>query len=113
VRVVPKKRREEGEKSDTFPLPNDEEGTMICVVQQNIGGGFLQVLCTDEQVYKARIPGKMRRRVWMKEGDVVLFLPWGTRDMKGEIVYKYSKDQVKKLIEMGLLPEEMLEEVTE
>ncbi len=109
------KRKGKGreEKSDTFPLPNEEEGTMLCVVQQNIGGGFLQVLCTDEQVYKAWIPGKMRRRVWMREGDVILFLPWGTRDMKGEVVYRYSRDQVRKLIEEGLLPEELLEEITE
>jgi translation initiation factor 1A len=111
--MVKKKKGMREEKSDTFPLPNEEEGTMLCVVQQNIGGGFLQVLCTDEQVYKAWIPGKMRRRVWMREGDVILFLPWGTRDMKGEVVYRYSRDQVKKLIEMGLLPEEMLEEVVE
>jgi len=108
-----RKKRGEEEKKEELPLPSEEEGTMLCVVQQNLGGGFLQVVCTDEEVYKAWIPGKMRRRIWIREGDVILFLPWGTRDMKGEVVYKYSKDQVRKLINMGVLPEELVEEVVE
>ncbi len=96
-----------------MPLPSEEEGTLLCVIQRNLGGGFLEVLCTDGDVYKARIPGKMRRRVWMREGDVILFLPWGTRDNKGEVVYRYRRDEVRKLIEMGLITEEFLEEVIE
>ncbi len=105
------RRREE--KREEMPLPSEDEGTMLCVIQRNIGAGFLEVYCTDNEVYKARIPGKMRRRVWMREGDVVLFLPWGTPDRKGEVVYRYERDEVKKLIEMGLITEEFLEEAAE
>ncbi|GAB6148158.1 translation initiation factor aIF-1A [Stetteria hydrogenophila] len=108
-----KKGGEHEEKRGEIPLPSEEEGTMICVVLRNLGGGFLEVKCTDGEVYKARIPGKMRRRTWIREGDVVLFLPWGTRDMKGEVVYRYVKSEVKKLIEEGVLDEELLEEVGE
>ena len=93
-----------------MPLPSDEEGTLLCVVRRNLGGGFLEVFCTDGDIYKAWIPGKMRRRAWMREGDIILFLPWGSRDMKGEVVYRYLKDEVKKLIEMGLISEEFIEE---
>ncbi|MEB3861025.1 MAG: translation initiation factor aIF-1A [Desulfurococcales archaeon] len=103
------KRESKGE----MPLPSEEEGTILCVVTRNLGGGFLEVLCTDGNVYKARIPGKMRRRVWMREGDVVLFLPWGTSDNKGEVVYRYLRDEVRTLIEKGLITEEFLEEVVE
>ena len=107
-----KRKGQEGGKKE-IPLPSEEEGTMLCVIQRVIGAGFLEVICTDGQVYKAWIPGKMRRRVWMHEGDVILFLPWGTRDMKGEVVYRYARDEVKKLLESGLLPQEFLEEVGE
>ncbi|MCE4599788.1 MAG: translation initiation factor aIF-1A [Desulfurococcales archaeon] len=106
------KRRGE-EKRGEVPLPSDEEGTILCVVRRNIGGGFLEVLCTDGEVYKAWIPGKMRRRVWMREGDLILFLPWGTPDKKGEVVHRYVRDEVRKLIDMGLITEEFLEEVVE
>ena len=100
-------------KREEMPLPSDEVGTMLCVVQRNLGGGFLEVLCTDEMVYKAWIPGRMRRRVWMREGDVILFLPWGTRDMKGEVVYRYLGDEVRELVENGMIDEEFLEEARE
>ncbi|BAF34751.1 translation initiation factor 1A [Aeropyrum pernix K1] len=99
------------ERRGEMPLPSEDEGTMLCIVQRVVGAGFLEVLCTDGEVYMARIPGKMRRRVWMREGDVVLFLPWGTADKKGEVVYRYLRDEVRKLIDMNLLPEELVEEV--
>ena len=101
------------ESKGEMPLPSEDEGTMLCVVQRIIGAGFLEALCVDGEVYKARIPGKMRRRVWIREGDVILFLPWGTPDMKGEVVYRYMRDEVKKLLDMGVLPSELLEEVLE
>ncbi len=111
--MMARKKRYRPERKKETPLPDEEEGTILCVVQRNLGGGFLEVLCTDGEVYKAWIPGKMRRRVWMREGDVILFLPWGTSDMKGEVVYRYWRDEVKKLIEMGYITEEFLEEVIE
>ncbi|MCE4602315.1 MAG: translation initiation factor aIF-1A [Desulfurococcales archaeon] len=101
------------ESKGEMPLPSEDEGTILCVITRNVGGGFLEVLCTDGNVYMARIPGKMRRRVWMREGDVVLFLPWGTSDNKGEVVYRYLRDEVRSLIEKGLITEEFLEEVVE
>ncbi|MCX8195657.1 MAG: translation initiation factor aIF-1A [Acidilobaceae archaeon] len=98
-------------KRKDMPLPSAEEGTVICVVQRLVGAGFVEALCTDGEVYMARIPGKMRRKVWIKVGDVVLLLPWGTKDKKGDIEYKYEKEEVKRLIEAGLLSEDLLESV--
>ena len=106
-------RGSQEEGKGEIPLPSEDEGTIICIVQRIVGAGYLEALCQDGNTYMARIPGKMRRRVWIREGDVILFLPWGTRDMKGEVVYRYMKDEVRKLVEMGLIPAEMLEEVEE
>ena len=78
-----------------------------------VGAGYIDVICTDGNTYRARIPGKMRRRVWIREGDVVLILPWGTSDNKGEVVYRYNREEVRKLVEKNMLPEDMLEEVLE
>jgi len=108
--VAKKKGRERRRRKGEMPLPSEEEGTMLCVVVQNVGAGFLKVYCTDGEYYMARIPGKMRRRAWMRERDVILFLPWGTRDNKGEVVYRYLRDEVRKLIEMGLITEDFIEE---
>ncbi len=110
---MPRKRGFDRRPKGEMPLPDENEGTMICVVQRNVGGGYLEVLCTDGEVYMARIPGKMRRRVWMNPGDVILFQPWGTSDNKGDVVYKYFRDEVRKLIEKGYISEEFLEETIE
>ncbi|MEN2999685.1 MAG: translation initiation factor aIF-1A [Acidilobaceae archaeon] len=92
-----------------MPLPSAEDGTIICVVQRLVGAGFVEALCTDGETYMARIPGKMRRKVWIKEGDVILLLPWGTKDRKGDIEHKYEKDEVRRLLDAGLISEELLE----
>jgi|BEDMetMinimDraft_2_1075160.scaffolds.fasta_scaffold00059_22 Translation initiation factor 1 (IF-1) len=107
--LVKQKNRDNGSKGE-MPLPSDEEGTMICVVQKVIGAGFLEVICSDGNKYKAWIPGKMRRRVWLHERDTILFLPWGTSDMKGEVVHKYQQSEVKELMQKGLLPKDLLGE---
>ncbi|MEM0340053.1 MAG: translation initiation factor eIF-1A [Acidilobaceae archaeon] len=94
-----------------LPLPSENEGTTLCVVKRIVGAGFAEVICANNEMYMARIPGKMRRKIWIKEGDVVLFMPWGTRDNKGEIVHKYEKSDIKALLELGVLPKELLEVV--
>lgn len=103
---------EEGRGRD-MPLPSAEEGSLLCVVQRIVGAGYAEVLCTTGETYMARIPGKMRRKIWIKGGDVVLVLPWGTRDNKGEILHKYERDEVRRLIEAGLITEEFLETIGE
>lgn len=108
-----RKKGERRERKGELPLPDEKEGTMLCVVLRNLGGGFLEALCTDGETYKAWIPGRMRRRVWIREGDVILFLPWGTNDMKGEVVYRYLRGEVEELIKRGLISEEFIEEAGE
>jgi len=100
-------RRRQG-KGET-PLPSDEEGTMLCVTERIVGGNFVEVICADGNKYMAMIPGKMRRRVWVHEGDLVLFLPWGTPDNKGELVYRYSESESKDLSRKGLVPKDLLD----
>ncbi|MEB2793478.1 MAG: translation initiation factor IF-1A [Caldisphaeraceae archaeon] len=108
--MVKQKGRNSKPGKKSLVLPDEEEGTIICTVQRIIGAGFVEVLCADRQQYKAWIPGRMRRRVWLYEGDIILFLPWGTSDMKGEVVHKYRHDEIKVLMQKGLIPEDLLGE---
>ncbi len=101
-------KRGETSRGET-PLPSDEEGTMLCVTEKLLGGNFVEVVCSDGNKYRAMIPGKMRRRVWIHEGDLVLFLPWGTPDNKGELVYRYSESESKELTKKGLVPKDLLD----
>ncbi len=104
-----KRRRGEEERSKEIPLPSSEEGTLLCIVERLLGADHLLARCADGVTRKVRIPGSMRRRVWMREGDVILVAPWDFKPDRGDAIYRYRGDEVRKLIEMGLLPEELKE----
>ncbi len=104
-----KKKRRKGEEEPQELLLPTEEGQVICVVTEIIGGNYVKVICMDGKERKARIPGKMRRRVWINPKDVVLLGIWEFDDSRGDILYKYRRDEKKKLIEQGHLDPSLLE----
>jgi len=102
-----KRRIEEGEKELILPT----EGQVICVVSEIIGADHVKAICTDGVTRVCRIPGKMRKRVWIKLGDVILVGIWDFQPNKGDVLHKYDKSNAQKLIKMGHLPKELLEGV--
>jgi translation initiation factor 1A len=80
-----------------------KEGEVLGVVEQMVGFDRLSVRCRDGHVRTCRIPGRLKKRVWMKEGDVVLVKPWVVEgDKRGDIVNVYSKGEVEILRKLGL-----------
>ncbi|HML01957.1 MAG TPA: translation initiation factor eIF-1A [Candidatus Bathyarchaeia archaeon] len=68
--------------------------------------GFDRVLvkCQDGQERLCRIRGKMKRRVWIREGDIVLVSPWDFQsDKKGDLIWRYTKAQSEMLRKRGFL----------
>ena len=57
-----------------------------------------------------RIPGRLKKRLWVREGDIVLVEPWEYEDEKGDVVYKYNPTQVHWLKKKGIYKEEEIEE---
>ncbi len=102
-----KKRREETEEE--LLLPKEEEGQTLCVVTDLIGGNYVKVFCMDGKERMARIPGKLRRRMWINPKDIVLLGVWEFRDDRGDVLYRYTRDEKKKLLEMGVLDPALLE----
>jgi len=98
---VPKERRKEERGEMLLPNGND---MLLGVIQQFLGYDRARVLCEDGKVRLCRIPGRYRKRVWMKVGDVVLVAVWEfQRDERGDIVYRYSGNELQVLEEKGLL----------
>jgi translation initiation factor 1A len=74
-------------------------GEIPAVVEQILGHGKLRVRCTD-----GRIPGKMKKRIWIREGDVVLIKPWEFQsDEKADIVWRYTRTEANWLEKRGYL----------
>jgi translation initiation factor 1A len=81
-----------------------KEGEVFGTVEQLLGASRMLVRCKDEKLRVSRIPGKMRRRIWVREGDIVIVRPWEVQgDKKGDVVWRYTKPQVARLIRQGLL----------
>ncbi|MBD3249794.1 translation initiation factor eIF-1A [Candidatus Woesearchaeota archaeon] len=74
------------------------------IVEQRVGGSRMKVRCLDGKNRLCRIPGRLKRTLWVREGDVILVEPWEFGgDEKGDIVYKYSKSQTFFLRKKGYL----------
>jgi len=77
-----------------LPSPNDVLGVAIKLL------GFDRVLvkCQDGHERLCRIRGKMKRRVWIREGDVVLVSPWDFQtDKRGDLIWRYTRAQAEQL----------------
>jgi len=74
-------------------IPKGNE--ILGVLQQRLGGSRVKVICLDGKTRVCRIPGRLKRKLWVREGDIVLVEPWeyGGNE-KGDIIYKYTSSQV-------------------
>ena len=84
-------------------IPQNKE--LLGIVQQRLGGSRMRVLCLDGKERICRIPGRLRRALWVREGDVVIIEPWELGgDDKGDVVHKYKgKAEVDFLRKKGYL----------
>jgi len=88
------------------------QGETLGIVEQRVGGSRMKVRCLDGHNRICRIPGRLKRRLWVREKDIVLVQPWEfTGEQKGDVIYKYRPIQVQFLRKKGYL--EQLEDVEE
>ncbi len=74
------------------------------VIEQRLGGSRMHVKCMDGKTRVCRIPGRLTRKLWVREGDIVIAEPWEySGDEKGDIIYKYTPTQVSYLRRKGFL----------
>ncbi len=89
------------EEEKDLKLPDEDE--VLGIVESMLGDNRLKVRCADGETRTARIPGKMRKRVWVGEGDVVIIEPWEWQDERGEVKHRYSEAEADKLRHEGYL----------
>jgi len=78
-------------------------GEILGVVEQMYGFDRLRVRCRDGFIRNCRIPGRIRKRLWVREGDVVIVRPWAVQSReKGDIIHRYTAAQLDVLRRKGL-----------
>ena len=94
----------EGSTRIRVPLPNRKVNEMFAIADQMLGGRRVRAICEDGEVRISRIPGKMRRRQWVREEDLIVVQPWEYQDDRANVITRYSKTQAMYLSRKGQLP---------
>ena len=80
------------------------QGEIMGLVMELLGGDRFRVDCNDGKVRMCRIPGKLRKKVWIRSNDVVLVKPWVVQsDARGDLVWRYTGTQVLWLKKQGYI----------
>ena len=83
--------------------PNKKELEMFGLLVQLHGSDQVRVLCEDGLERMCRIPGKMRKKVWLREGDVVIVKLWEIQKSRADVVWRFFGPQVEQLRRKGYL----------
>jgi len=97
------KNENEAEKRE---LIFKEEGQEYAQVTKMLGNGRLEALCfSDSQKRLCHIRGKLRKKVWINQGDIILLGLRDYQDKKADVILKYNADEARNLKSYGEIPE--------
>jgi translation initiation factor 1A len=83
-------------------IPRGRE--VLGIVESLLGTNKLRVRCQDDKIRLCRIPGRIKKRLWLKENTIVLVQPWEIQgDKNGDVIWKYSETEAAVLRRKGIL----------
>ncbi|OIO42124.1 translation initiation factor IF-1A [Candidatus Pacearchaeota archaeon CG10_big_fil_rev_8_21_14_0_10_31_9] len=92
---------EQPEQITRVRLPRGKE--ILGIIDQRVGGGRMLIHCADGKIRNCRVPGRLKRELWIREGNVVIIEPWEFDNDKGDILFKYNPAQTEFLRRNGHL----------
>lgn len=91
-------------EQQSFRLRTPRNGEVLGQVLDLKGGSRMIVECLDGKTRLCRIPGKIRRKLWIKVGDWVLVSPWSIEpNDKADIAFRYTNVQAELLRKKGFI----------
>ena len=85
-------------------LPRGRE--VIGIIDSRVGGNRMIINCLDKVARNCRVPGRLRRKLWLRPGDVVIVEPWEFDNLKADVLFKYRPNQIAWLKNKGYLKTE-------
>lgn len=83
-------------------MPKGSE--VLGTVEMMLGGDKLRVKCSDGNTRICRIPGKLRKKVWIRVGDLVMVDPWTSQsNERADVVFRYTSTQANWLRRKNLI----------
>ena len=83
--------------------PRKDRNEILAAVTSLLGSKRVNLQCMDGVVRMGRIPGSRKKRMWIREGEVVIATPWDVQDSKADVTWKYTRPQVEWLQRKGYL----------
>ncbi len=96
-----------GEGVGRFPLPRRDKGQIYAIANQLLGAGRIRVVCEDNVSRMGRITGRLKKKMWIREGDLLVVSPWEFQSGKADIMFRYTRTQAAYLSRRKLLPQTM------
>merc|ERR1712064_114343 len=96
------KNENEGVKRE---LVFKEDGQEYAQVTKMLGNGRLEAMCFDGVKRLCHIRGKLRKKVWINQSDIILVGLRDYQDAKADVILKYSADEARNLKSYGEFPE--------
>ncbi len=88
------RENEEQIKDEIIRTRKPQEGEILAIVTQMLGSDKLRVECDDGIERIARIPGKLRKKVWIRIGDLILIQPWKEMpNERADVIWRYTPTQ--------------------
>ena len=91
-----------GEKRELLFKEEEQEYAQVLRL---LGNGRVEAQCFDNVKRMCTIRGKMRNRVWINPGDIILVALREFGDEKADIFHKYYPEEAFELQELGEIPE--------
>jgi len=82
-----------------------EDGQEYAQVTKMLGNGRLEAMCFDGVKRLCHIRGKLRKKVWINQSDIILVGLRDYQDAKADVIQKYSADEARNLKSYGEFPE--------
>ncbi|KDE02494.1 eukaryotic translation initiation factor 1A, X-chromosomal [Microbotryum lychnidis-dioicae p1A1 Lamole] len=100
-----RRRGKNENEADKRELVFKEDGQEYAQVTKMLGNGRIEAMCFDGEKRLAHIRGKMRKKVWINQGDIILLSLRDFQDDKADVIQKYTSDEARNLKTYGELPE--------
>ncbi len=95
------------EDTSRVRLPNIKDAEIFGVADQLLGASRIKVMCEDGVSRMGRIPGKIRKRMWIREGDLLIVSVWDFQPDKCDIRFRYTKTQASNLSRRNKIPKNL------
>lgn len=97
-----KKKHKEAQQAQSFRIkfPRRKDGEMFARIVEILGNERMRVFCEDKVYRIGRVRGKIKKRVWMRQGDLVLISSWDWETQTAgklgrcEIFWRYRANEI-------------------